>query len=109
MAITDAQLAEIRGIVGASSPPTDSDLREAWDRLQSVSAVALEVQRARLATLRLQPANLTIEGDRTEGWGPNIQSLERHVAELQRDVSIETHPSTGTVTVGLLTRKGRSR
>jgi Asp-tRNA(Asn)/Glu-tRNA(Gln) amidotransferase A subunit family amidase len=105
--VTLEELAELRSIVG--DEPDDNTLSEAFDRLESVAAVALEVQRTKLANLRAQPAGLTIDGDRTENWRDNIASLERQVAELGRDVSIEKHPSSAAVTVTRFERPSYAR
>lgn len=103
------QYRELRSIVGEGEPPTDADLLEAFERLGSVTAVALEVQRSRLATLRSQPASVTVDGDFSENWGDTIKSLERHVAELQTAVVTEAEPTAGMVTVSRFSRAGRSR
>jgi hypothetical protein len=107
--LTLGQLAELRSIIGPDEPPSDVDLSDAYDRLASVPAVALEVQRARLATLRSRPAILTIDGDRTENWSATIASLERHVTSLEAGIALEVQPSTGMVSVSTFTRAGRGR
>ncbi len=109
MAISERDLAELRSLVGQESPPTDDQLNDAWVRLGSIKAVALEVQRARLAQLRSQPSRLTIDGDRTEDWSGTIPSLERQVAQLEREITEVADPSTGAMRVGRFVRAGRAR
>lgn len=109
MALTEASLAELRSIIGHGEPPSNEELNTAFVRLGSVPAVALEVQRSRLAQLRSQPARLTIDGDRTEGWEANINSLERHVGALEVAVEKSVHPSSGQAGIGQFVRVGRSR
>jgi hypothetical protein len=107
--LTPDQTVELRSIIGIEEPPDDTDLEFAYDRLQSIPAVALEVQRGRLADLRSRPSSLTIDGDRTENWSGTIASLERQVAELSSEVVQERHPSTGMVGVSRFQRAGRVR
>jgi hypothetical protein len=107
--LTPDQTVELRSIIGIEEPPNDADLEFAYDRLQSIPAVALEVQRGRLADLRSRPSSLTIDGDRTESWTETIRSLERQVAELDSSVAQERRPSTGMVSVSRFQRAGRVR
>ena len=109
MAISGDDLDELRSIVGHDEPPTDGWLEMAFDRLGSIWAVALEVQRGRLAKLRSHPSSLTIDGDRTENWTGTIQSLERQVAELEAKAAVAADPSAGQVVIGHFQRASRSR
>lgn len=72
MAITDAELAAIRGWVG--SEPDDADLGVRWDRLGGVYSVSLEVLRGRLADA-VERSALTVEGFLRED-APSAEALK---------------------------------
>lgn len=111
MAITAAQLAEIREYIGTSEPPSDATLEEYFDDLGSVTAVARRIVRQRLADLRAKAAKFTAEGDYSEDWTESIKALERLEKSLGSAVATTTTASTGsgTLTAGQLIREGRCR
>lgn len=111
MAITSAQLAEIREWIGTSTPPSDEMLEGYFDELDSTAAVARRIVRQRLADLRAKAAKFSADGDFTEDWSANIAALERLEARLAASVTSATvaAPSGGTLTSGLLVREGRCR
>lgn len=104
MALTTAQLLEVRRSIGADTPPTDDDLNALYDELGTVELVAYQVLSERLAAMRAKPAEVVYDGDMTERWGKNIEAMERTVAGL-------AHAAGGpaAITTGQLVRKGRRR
>ena len=112
MAITAAQLAEIREWIGAATPPSDATLTEYFDELGTTAAVARRVVRQRLADLRAKAAKFTADGDYTEDWAENIKALERlerQLAAAAAAAPTATAPATGSLTTGLLVRDDRCR
>lgn len=108
--IPDAELAAVRAHVGTAAPPSDLDLDDAWGRLASVEAVALEVIRTRLAALRSRPTIFTVEGDYTENWTGTIKALTDQEASLAA-AAAPTVPgaSGGALRVLSMRRAGPSR
>ena len=111
MAITAAQLAEIREWIGTSSPPTDATLEEHFDDLGTTAAVARRIVRQRLADLVAKAAKFKAEGDYDEETVENITLYERLEARLDAAVVTATAAATGTgsLTVGHIVREGRCR
>jgi hypothetical protein len=103
--VTADELAELRSLIGTTSPPTDSDLDGIYDRVGSVRATALEVLRGRLADMRARPAEFRAEGDFSEKWSADqLKGLEADVAALA--VTVE---GADSVVVGRIVRGGRCR
>lgn len=103
-------LAAVRAHIGTAEPPTDDELDVAWDRLQSVEAVALEVVRGRLAGLRSRPTIFTVEGDYTENWVGTIKALTDQEAALASATGGGVAaPDGDTLKVLALRRTGRTR
>ena len=111
MAITAAQLAEIREWIGTSEPPTDATLEEHFDNLGTTAAVARRVVRQRLADLRAKAAKFSADGDYAEDFSENIKALERLESRLDAAVvtAVAATDGTGTLTVGHIVREGRCR
>lgn len=82
-----ADLAAIRARIGAATPPTDTDLAVAFDRLGSADAVALEVMRGRYADALAGPAKWSVEGDFSIDNTATIAALSRQVAALEGDIA----------------------
>jgi hypothetical protein len=104
MAASAAELAEIRSYVG--SAPDDDVLNEAWDRLLSVNAVALEVLRKRLADFQASPGSLSVAGDFSQSTDVNMRLLADQVADLEAAVA---SGSTTGIASARLRRVGPSR
>lgn len=107
MALTTAQLLEIRRHIGSADPPSDLELGTLYEELGSTDAVALQVLSERLADMRAVPAEVDYQGDVTERWGKNIEALERATKGLS--VAVATGGQPTGVTVGYMTRKGPRR
>lgn len=99
--MTGDDLAWLRAELGASEPPSDLDLSEAFNRLGSREAVALEVVRGRLAKWTEGPASINVGGEYSQNVGANITHLEKQEKRLQ--------DATGTVTVTRPLRTGWPR
>lgn len=103
--MTTDELAELRSLVGTTSPPTDSDLDGIYDRVGSVRAVALAVLRGRLADMRARPAEFRAEGDFSEKYtSDQLKGLEADVATLAAVVE-----GADSIVVGRIVRAGRCR
>lgn len=104
MALSTAQLLEVRRSIGADTPPTDDDLNALYAELGTVELVAYQVLAERLAAMRAKPAEVVYDGDVTERWGTNLKHLE---AEVERLANVAGGPSS--ISTGQLIRKGRRR
>lgn len=109
MPLTDSDLALVRSHVGPA-PPSDDDLNDAYDRLGSVAAVALEVLRTRLGALTAGPAVLSIAGQMSVDSRWTIDLLQAKIAELELDVGVVAGDTTaGVLGVVDLVRTDRTR
>lgn len=104
MALTDAELADVRVEVGATSPPTDGDLDEIHDRRLSVQDTILEVLIKRRADYIANPAQFIIPGEYGQNTAENIKALDRQIERVRAGVyGVSAGSSAGTVQV--LTRE----
>ena len=97
--MTEAELAQVRAIIGSTEPPSDADLAAAYGRLGSVDAVALEVVEGRYANLIAGPAKWSVEGDFSVDNTETIKRLAGVIADIKG--RLNTAP---TMTVHSLTR-----
>jgi hypothetical protein len=116
MPLSDAELAEVRDWVGDTTPPTDLDLDDIYDRLDipTPAGVAYAVLTKRLAGFLTDPASYTIEGVYQESAQANItglNSLLNDLAKIKRQEENAADPTTGpsTVQVARIVRAGWSR
>ncbi|MDK0525001.1 hypothetical protein [Streptomyces sp. ML-6] len=65
------------------TPLDQPDLEARYARLGTARAVALEVLRGRLATLRTQPSTVNVSGVVSVSYTENIKALERQIAALE--------------------------
>lgn len=103
----------IRAHIGSTTPPTDATLVDAYVRLaNSVTAVALEVLRGRLADMLANPAKMSVDGDYSEDRSANIKGLQDQIKALVATTTAVVPPGTvppGTVTVSVMSRGGARR
>lgn len=89
--LTDAQLAWLRSVLGAS---TDSlDLQTRYTRLGNVRDVALEVMRIRYTTMITAPMKVNLSGVASVDWTGNATQLKQYmetIAALEPDPSAES-------------------
>lgn len=78
--MTAAELLAVREHVG--SEPSDGDIENLFATLLTSDAVARHILSTRLADLQSRPADFRVEGDYAEGWGKNIEALQKKVAAL---------------------------
>lgn len=83
MALSEAELADIRMEVGATSPPTDDDLEEIYDRRLSVKDTILEVLTKRLADYLANPAQFIVPGEYGQNVAANIDALEKQIERVR--------------------------
>lgn len=94
--MTDAELAEVRQRIGSAEPPTDAELEEWWEDLQSVDKVVLRALEGRFSALLAKPAKYTIEGDSSFDYSANLAALQKEVQGLRDETG------AGGLTVGRL-------
>lgn len=94
MDLTDGDLAYLRSELGEDVD--EVDLQDRYDRLGTVAAVALEVQRQRLSAVLAAPAGFTIPGVYSEDNGARIRAMQDRVAELSRLVAAGGDPTGGS-------------
>lgn len=87
--MTEDQLRALRNEIGDMEPPEDWQLEEAYDRLGSVDAVALEVLRKRLREFEADPAKMSLDGIYTHDSTENIKSLSAAVAALEARLALD--------------------
>lgn len=80
MPLNTDQLAWLRSEVGTA--PADDNLNARYDRLGSVTGVAVEVLRERRAKMLEQPLSLTVNGVATVNYSENIKALDRRLSAL---------------------------
>lgn len=90
--LTDDELIELRSHIGTATPPTDDELDEMYERLGSVTAVAYEVTRQRLANLVNEPAQFSVPGEYSQNVGENIKALQAKLSELGSAVPVDSGP-----------------
>lgn len=81
MALTTDVTAWLKGELGTTVDLADLETR--YTRLGTARAVALEVLRERLATLRSQPSTVNVSGVVSIGTTENIKAYERQIAALE--------------------------
>lgn len=81
MALTADVTAWLRGELGTTADLTDLEAR--YTRLGTARAVALEVLRERLATLRAQPTTVNVTGVVSVSYTENVRAYERQIAALE--------------------------
>lgn len=94
MALTAAELIELRAVIGKGTPPTDADLNTKFDRLGSVTLVAREVLSERLADLLTKPTSFSIPGEYSESRGGQIKALQEQLVALGGGVLSGTRIAT---------------
>lgn len=105
MALTPADLEYIRSEIGTAEPPDDSDLNAIFDRVGSVTGVAAEVIRKRLAdALNEGPASFSAD-DYSENRARNIDGWEKQLARLEATPGGDPTPGTPPFAVGQLVRE----
>lgn len=112
MALDAGVLADIRQWVGTRRP-TDADLEVRYLRLGSVTAVALQVLRERLADMLIDAAKFDADGDASYDYSANLKLLESKVHQLEASTPPPADPDvslpTPELSVGRIVRSGRSR
>jgi hypothetical protein len=95
--------------LGTTTSVTDLETR--YTRLGTARAVALEVLRERLATLRAQPSTVSVSGVVSVGYAENIRAYERQIAALENgEPPAPDDPVDGsTGSLGLLRLQERPR
>lgn len=76
MALTDDEFEQIRAEIGDATPPTDLELDEIHDRVDSVGGVVYEVTSKRLADLLASPASFTVSGEYSQSTEANIKAYQ---------------------------------
>lgn len=107
MALSDDDLTYIRSAIGAAAPPTDDDLYDAFDRLDSSDAVIAEVLRARLANLLTQPASFSLSGVYSQSNSETIRALTERLAQAEAAAAVAA--GTSGVQSGYLVRDTPAR
>ena len=79
--MTDEQYEWLKSILGARTPSED-DAADAYDRLGSIKAVALESLRRWRADLIANPTTVNVPGAIGVGYSANITALERLIADV---------------------------
>ena len=73
------------------------DLEPRYTRLGTARAVALEVLRGRLATLRTQPSTVNVSGVVSVSYTESIKAYERQIAALESgEPAAPDDPADGT-------------
>ncbi len=108
MALTETDLAYLRSELGTEID--EGNLEDRHDRLGSVTAVALEVIRERLATVLANPTSFTIPGVYSETRNDaTVKALQDQVTRLKTEVEREVVPAGDTGSAGRLVRTDRAR
>jgi hypothetical protein len=77
-----------------------TDLETRYTRLGGARAVALEVLRERLATLRAQPASVNVSSVVSVSYTENIRAYERQIALLEAGQPPAPDDATDTTDYG---------
>lgn len=80
MALSARQLTWLRDEIG--SKPADAALNERYGELQSVTAVAIAVLRARRAQLLASPLSVNVAGVAAVNNAENVKAIERRLTAL---------------------------
>jgi hypothetical protein len=79
-ALTGDQLAYLHSELG--DEPTDGDLQDRFDRLDSVRSVVLEVLRERYSTYTRQPGSINVSGVVSVSYAETIAAIEKQMARV---------------------------